>query len=226
MKVMLVDDHLLFLEGLQYLLETYGVEVAGKAKNGKEALVKAKVIKPDIILLDIRMPECSGLDVLRQLKTEIPNTKIIMLTTSDEDEDLFTAMKYGASGYLLKNTDARKLIQYLEDINNNEIPLSPGLATRLIKEFKRSSEVPSNSRQKDSALKSELTDRQREVLELVAMGATYKETGDKIGLSERTVKYHMCKIMEQLNLGNKAQLISYAAQNGLIDENKPNRSLQ
>lgn len=217
-RVMLVDDHLLFLQGLQYLLETYGVEVIGKARNGEEALVKAKINKPDIILLDIRMPECSGLEVLKQIKKEMPDTKVIMLTTSENDEDLFTAMKYGASGYLLKNTDGKKLIQYLEDINNGEIPLSPGLAAKLFQEFKRSYEASSQIEHKDNALKSELTDRQLKVLELVARGETYKEIGDFLGLSERTVKYHISKIMEQLHFCNKTQLITYAVQNGILDE--------
>ncbi|MDF2610945.1 MAG: hypothetical protein K0R92_2419 [Lachnospiraceae bacterium] len=221
LKVMLVDDHLLFLEGLRYLLETYSVEVVGSARNGREAFVKAKHLEPDIILLDIRMPECNGLEVLKQLKEELPDTKVIMLTTSEEDEDLFTAMKYGASGYLLKNTDANKLIHYLENISNGEIPLSPGLAIRLMQEFKRNSDTSVYLNKKDNPLKSELTDRQVEVLELVARGATYKEIGCKIGLTERTVKYHISKIMEQLRLNNKAQLISYAAHKGLFGENHP-----
>ncbi len=217
-RVMLVDDHLLFLQGLQYLMETYGVEVVGKARNGEEALVKAKIIKPDIILLDIRMPECSGLEVLKQIKKEMPDTKVIILTTSEDDEDLFTAMKYGASGYLLKNTDGKKLIQYLEDIGNGEMPLSPGLTAKLLLEFKRSSEASSHINHKDNILKSELTDRQLKVLELVARGETYKEIGDLLGLSERTVKYHISKIMEQLHFSNKTQLITYAVQNGILDK--------
>jgi two-component system NarL family response regulator len=102
MKVMLVDDHPLFMEGLQYVLNTYGIGVAGLAENGNEAIEQARILKPDIILMDIKMPECSGLDALKMIKAEMPDIKIVMLTTSEEDEDLFEAVKYGASGYLLK----------------------------------------------------------------------------------------------------------------------------
>ena len=220
MKLMLVDDHLLFLEGLQYLLETYGINVVGKAKNGREALIKAQILRPDIILMDIRMPEYGGLDALKLIKAEMPDIKIIMLTTSEEDEDLFDAIKFGASGYLLKNTDAKNLIDMLSDIENDEVPLSPGLASRLLREFKRSSEsdkVPSQQTS-DCKEKSKLSPRQLEVLKMVAKGTTYKEAGEALGLAERTVKYHMGRILELLHLENRAQVIKYAAQRGILEE--------
>lgn len=102
MKLMLVDDHPLFLEGLQYLLKTHGIDVVGTANDGKEALIKCRTLNPDIILMDIRMPECSGIDALKLIKAEMPDVKIVMLTTSEEDDDLFEAIKCGASGYLIK----------------------------------------------------------------------------------------------------------------------------
>ena len=108
MKLMLVDDHPLFLEGLQYLLETYGISVAGVAHNGKEALIKARALRPDMILMDIKMPQCGGLDALKLIKAEMPEIRIVMLTTSEEDDDLYQAVKYGASGYLLKNINAKR----------------------------------------------------------------------------------------------------------------------
>lgn len=218
MKLMLVDDHLLFLEGLQYLLETYGIQVLGKAKNGNEALVKARIIKPDIILMDIRMPECDGLNALKLIKEEMPDIKILMLTTSEEDEDLFTAIKYGASGYLYKNTEAKDLIDMLLQIEKGEVPLSPGLAARILLEFRAKADTP-HRKSKDAQISKEeyLTKRQLEVLEMVAGGITYKEAGDVLGLSERTVKYHMGRIIELLQLENKAQVIKYAAQRGLLN---------
>jgi two-component system NarL family response regulator len=221
-KLLLVDDHLLFLEGLQYLLETYGIEVVGKAKNGREAMMKARILKPNIVLMDIRMPESNGLETLKLMKEEIPDIKVIMLTTSEEDEDLFNAIKYGASGYLLKNTDAKQLIEMLNNLERDELPLSPGLASRLLKEFKRSSELVQRSSEKESGIKKnyELTFRQLEVLEMVARGITYKEAGEMLGLSERTVKYHMNRILELLQLDNRAQVISYAAQNCLFKNKK------
>jgi two-component system NarL family response regulator len=205
---------------LHYLLETYGIEVAGVARNGKEALVQARVLKPDIILMDIKMPECNGLDALKQIKSEMPEIKVVMLTTSEEDEDLFDAVKYGASGYLLKSTNAKELVDMLSDIEKNEIPLSPGLAARLLKEFS-GSEIYEHKLQRleieESKIES-LSERQLEVLEMVARGKTYKEAGEALGLTERTLKYHMGRIIELLHLENRAQVIGYAARMGLVKD--------
>lgn len=219
-KVMLVDDHSLFMEGLKYLLETYGIDVIGTAKNGNVAVTKASVLKPDIILMDIRMPECNGLDALRRIKAELPETKIVMLTTSEEDEDLFHAVKYGASGYLLKDTDAKTLIEMLNALENGDTPLSPGLAAKLLNEFRRSNEedIKSSLPTSKDGKKERLTDRQLEVLEMAAQGIAYKEIGDMLGLTERTVKYHMGRILEILHLENRAQVIAYASRMGLIED--------
>jgi two-component system NarL family response regulator len=222
MKLMLVDDHSLFLEGLRYLLETYGINVVGMAKSGREALKKARVLKPDIILMDIRMPDFSGLDVLRVVKAEMPDIKVVMLTTSEEDDDLFDAVRFGASGYLLKNTDAKELVNMLSELKKGEVPLSPGLAARLLREFRRSSEndmKPLHHALEETEI-AHLTKRQLEVLEMVARGATYKETGEALGLTERTVKYHMGRILELLHLENRAQVIAYAARAGLSENTK------
>lgn len=222
MKLMLADDHPLFLEGLQYLLETHGIEVAGVAKNGKEALVQARLLKPDIILMDIKMPECSGMDALKLIKAEMPDIKIVMLTTSEEDEDLFNAVKYGASGYLLKSTNASELVDMLSALEKDEVPLSPGLATRLLREFRRSGTYDNKVSQPEleEANRGQLTERQWEVLEMVARGITYKEAGDALGLTERTVKYHMGRIIERLHLENRAQVIAYVARMGLVKDKK------
>ena len=214
MKLMLVDDHPLFMEGLQYLLETHGINVAGTACNGKDALSKARKLRPDIILMDIRMPECSGIDALKLIKAEMPEIKIVMLTTSDEDDDLFEAIKCGASGYLLKNINAEKLIDMLSDLENDGVPLSPGLAARLLKEFGQIGKTDEADGQK-TLDRQALTERQMEILEMVAKGKTYKEVGEKLALTERTVKYHMGRIIELLHLKNRAQVIDYASQIGL-----------
>ncbi|MDF2672245.1 MAG: hypothetical protein K0R09_510 [Clostridiales bacterium] len=219
---MLVDDHSLFIEGLQYLLETHGIEVAGIARDGREALDRARSLKPDIILMDIKMPKCNGIDSLKLIKAEMPNVKVVMLTTSEEDEDLFDAVKYGASGYLLKSTNAKELVDMLFDLEKDEVPLSPGLAARLLKEFQPSS---TNGRKdsKHELVKEErgkLTERQLEILEMVAKGITYKEAGDALGITERTLKYHMGRIIELLHLENRAQVIAYAGRMGLIKNKK------
>jgi len=212
MRLMLVDDHPLFLEGLKYLLETYGIDVAGIAQSGMEALEQARVLSPDIILMDIKMPECSGIDALKLIKAEMPDIKIVMLTTSDEDEDVFAAIKNGASGYLLKNTNARELVGMLNDLDKGEIPVSPDIASQLINEFIGTSR-PSHNEQR-----MQLTERQLEILEMVAKGITYKEVGDTLGLTERTVKYHMGRIIELMHLENRAQVIAYAARIGLVEK--------
>lgn len=219
-KLMLVDDHPLFMEGLQYLLETHGVEILASAQNGREALEKARIFKPDVILMDIKMPECSGIDALRLIKAEMPDIKVVMLTASEEDEDLFGAIKYGASGYLLKSTNAGELIGMLSDIEKNEVALSPSLAAKVLEEFRcgsvdkerHSIHVPGREKEVN------LTERQLKILEMVAKGVTYKEAGDALGITERTLKYHMGRIIELLHLENRAQVIAYAARIGLVKD--------
>lgn len=221
MKLMLADDHQLFLESLQYVLETFGIEVAGIAQDGKEALDKARTLKPDIILMDIKMPVCSGIDTLRLIKAEMPEIKIIMFT-SDEDEDLFNTVKHGASGYLLKNTNAQDLVNMLSDLEKGEVPLLPGLKAGPLKEFECSNTYNDKISQQTltEVKRGKLTERQLEVLGMVARGITYKEAGDALGLTERTVKYHMGRIIELLHLENRAQVIAYAARMGLVEVNK------
>lgn len=219
MKLMLVDDHSLFIEGLRYLLETYEIEVAGVASSGEEAIRKARLLKPDIILMDIKMRGISGIDALKLIKSEMPQVKIAMLTSSEEDDDLFEAVKYGASGYLLKSTDAEELVEMLHSLEKGEALLKPELAARLLKEFKsHGGNSASLSPMPINNAKARLTRRQLEILEMVAKGITYKEVGDMLGLTERTIKYHMGKIISLLHVENRAQVIAYAAQNGISDD--------
>lgn len=222
MKLMLADDHQLFLEGLQYMLETFGIEVAGIAQDGKEALDKARILKPDIILMDIKMPVCSGIDALRLIKAEMPEIKIVMFNTSDEEDDLFNAVKYGASGYLLKNTNVKDLVNMLSDLEKGEVSLLPGLAARPLKEFECSNTYNDKISQQTLAKvkRGKLTERQLEVLNMVARGITYREAGDALGLTERTVKYHMGRIIELLHLENRSQAIAHAARIGLVEVKK------
>jgi two-component system NarL family response regulator len=212
MKLMLVDDHPLFLEGLQYLLETHGISVAGVANNGGEALLEARIIRPDIILMDINMPVCGGLDALQLIKAEMPEIKIIMLTIADDAEDLLQAVKYGASGYLLKSINANELIDALNDIEKGYTNLSPDFAARLFNEYERE-DTAFSPVQADA-----LTERQLEVLKMAARGIPYKEIGKALGLSERTIKYHMGRLLELLHLENRAQVIAYAAKMGLVED--------
>jgi len=212
LKVLLVDDHPLFLEGLQNLMSARGIEVVGTAANGLEALKKAGALEPDVILMDVLMPCCNGLAATRLIKAEFPDIKIVMLTTSEADDDLFEAVKSGASGYLLKNLNAEELFSMLEALKRGEAPLSSGLAAKVLKEF--DSEVVLGKEEEANEI---LNQRQMEVLSLVAQGKTYKEVAESLYVTERTVKYHMGKIIEKLHMKNRAQVIAYASHRGLVD---------
>lgn len=212
MKVMLVDDHPLFLEGLENLLTAYGIDVVGTVRDGREALAKAHVLCPDVILMDIYMANCDGLAATRLIKKELPHIKIVMLTASGEDEHLYEAIKCGASGYLLKNLNSQELFKMLEGLSRGEAPLSPVLASRLIKTLANWGDSKTTS----SNSKEELTSRQIEILKLVAKGLSYKEVGATLFLSERTIKYHMSNILSKLDLQNRNQAIAYAVRRGLL----------
>jgi two-component system NarL family response regulator len=212
MKLMLVDDHALFIEGLSYLLKTYGFEVTCVANSGEEALEQAAVHQPEAVLMDICMPGLSGFDTLRLLKAQYPAMKVVMLTASEGDEDLFQAIKYGADGYLLKSTGAAELVEALQGIRQGETALSSSLAARLLDEL----ENCQTEEKTDSTL--QLTPRQLEILQLVAQGVSYKDVAEALGLTERTIKYHMGNIVQILHLENRSQVIAHAAKLGIIKD--------
>jgi DNA-binding NarL/FixJ family response regulator len=230
MRVLIADDHPLMVDGLCSLLEAHGIEVAGTAGDGQAAAAEALRLDPDLVLMDIRMPVCDGLAATRLIKAQRPEMKILILTTSAEDEDLFEAIKSGACGYLLKVTSGPAFIEALHGLEQGIPPFSPGLADRLLREFARlagedsetrrggdteSLAVPVSPSPRVPASPSGLTERQTEVLRLVASGLTYKEVGAKLALSEVTVRYHMSEIMERLHLEHRSQVIAYAGKLGL-----------
>ncbi len=208
LRILIVDDNTLLVEGLCNLLESRGFEVVGSAADGQEGLEQAMRLKPELILMDVRMPVMDGLAATRLIKAQRPEIKIVMLTTSAEDEDLFEAIKSGATGYLLKSTKGAAFIEALHGLEEGTPPFSPGLAARLLREFARTSE-------KGIVEEGRLTERQREVLRLVASGLTYKEAASRLNLSDHTVRYHMSEIMELLHLENRSQVIAYAGKLGL-----------
>jgi len=209
MKTLLVDDHPLFLDGLKNLLTLRGIEVVGTARDGMEALEKARTLHPEIILMDIQMPNLDGLAATRLIKAELPDVKIVMLTMSAEDQDLFEAIKSGACGYLLKTLDVDEFFSLFLGLGRGEVPLSPGLAGQVLEEFAR--QAMESKSIKPSEVKTEvLSARQIQVLTLVAQGLTYKEVGAKLCLAERTIKYHIGEIIERLHLENRSQAIQYA----------------
>lgn len=215
MKTLLVDDHPLFLDGLKNLLTLRGVEVVGTARDGMEALEKARSLRPEIILMDIQMPKLDGLASTRLIKAELPEVKIVMLTMSAEDEDLFEAIRNGACGYLLKTLDVDEFFSLLVGLARGEVPLSPGLAGRVLEEFARQA-LESKPGKRGEPKAEPLSPRQIQVLTLVSQGLTYKEVGARLCLAERTIKYHIGEIIERLHLENRGQAIQYARSMKLV----------
>jgi DNA-binding NarL/FixJ family response regulator len=218
MRLLLADDHGLFLEGLGNLLQAGGYQVVGAARDGLEALQLARALRPDTILMDIRMPRCDGITATRLIHAELPEIKIVVLTTSTENEDLFEALRSGASGYLLKNLEPNQLFDYLNGLERGEAPLSRELSARLLREFAR--QANALDEHPAAALPharpdAELTARQHEILCLVADGLSYKEVGATLNLSENTVKYHMGETLRRLHLKNREQVVAYALRTGL-----------
>ena len=220
-RILLADDHGLFLEGLGNLLHAGGYQVVGAARDGLEALELARTLHPDVILMDIRMPRCDGLRATRLIKAELPEIKIVMLTTSAEDADLFEALKSGASGYLLKDLEPNQLFDYLAGLGRGEAPLSRELSTRLLAEFAHQANMLDEHAAAGlpgAPPGPELTARQREILTLVADGRSYKQVGAALNLSENTIKYHMGEILHRLHLKNREQVVAYARRVGLARE--------
>jgi DNA-binding NarL/FixJ family response regulator len=239
MRILLADDHRLLLEGLTNLLSAKGHTVVATASDGYEALEQARRHRPDAVLMDVRMPRCDGLTATRLLSAELPEVRVVMLTTSDEDEDLFEAIAAGACGYLLKSVTGEELVEALTGLTDGVPPLSPVLAARLLAEFRRRSTqeaTPSSSHCADgfqvamppqvptdiAPLPAERavvtpTDRQVAVLRLVAAGRTYKEVAAELSLSERTVRYHMAEVMAALHLVHRAEAIAWAGRSGLLE---------
>jgi DNA-binding NarL/FixJ family response regulator len=215
MKILLVDDHILFLEGLQSLLKAGKYSVAGVANDGLKALELARHLHPDVILMDIRMPKLDGLIATRLIKTEMPEIQIVILTSSIEDTDLFEAIRSGASGYLLKNLQPNELFDYLEGLTRGEAPLSREISALLLREFSRQADALDKV-EAASLPTTNLTARQQEILDLAAKGKTYKEIAAILVVSEHTVKYHMREILDRLHLKNREQVVAYALRTGLV----------
>jgi two-component system NarL family response regulator len=199
LRVLLADDHALFLEGLRTLLTLRGMQVVGLAFNGEEAVTQAQALLPDLVLMDINMPRCDGITATRRIKEALPATQIVILTMASDDEALFTALKAGASGYLLKGLDSDEFYRLLHELVQGEIPLAPGMARRILQTF-----VPPSE-----AGLPELTLQQNSVLELLAQGMTYKEIGQRLKLSERTVRYHVEQILIRLRVDSRRAAVDY-----------------
>jgi DNA-binding NarL/FixJ family response regulator len=213
MKILIADDHALFRDSLRSLLEAHGLEVLGEARNGREAVELARKLRPEVVLMDLSMPEMDGLAATRLISADLPEVKVVVLTASDEDAKLFEAIKSGAQGYLLKNLESEEFFSLLDGVNRGEPALTPALARKLLQEFARPSQAPAPPHDPDA-----LTDREREVLELLVAGVTSnRKLAKQLGVSENTVKFHVRNILDKLHLHNRAQVVSYAIRNRIVE---------
>jgi DNA-binding NarL/FixJ family response regulator len=217
MRVLLADDHALFRDGLRSLLEARGVEVIGEARNGREAVDLTRRLSPDVVLMDLDMPELDGLSATRLISAEQPDVKVVILTASEEDAHLFEAIKSGAQGYLFKNLASDELFRLLNGVARGEPALTPALARKLLGEFARP--VPSAPTQPAAHEGFEaLTEREREVLDLLVQGITSnRELAEHLVITENTVKYHFRNILDKLHVQNRAQVVSFAVRHGMVE---------
>ena len=213
-RVLLVDDHLLFREGLKNILKSQpDFDVIGEASDGLEAFIKASELLPDLILMDVNMPVCDGLEATQRIKKEFPEITIVILTVSEDDEKVFEAIRNGAQGYLIKSISSHVMLSSLRGAVRGEAAITRALGGRMLEEFRRVSQqcVEVNTENLVS-----LTVREREVLKLVAEGDTNKEIAKSLNVSIHTVKSHMRKILSKLHLKKRQEAVQYAKQEGLI----------
>lgn len=214
-RVLVVDDHALFRRGIAAVLANEeDLEMVGEASDGLEAIQKAREIAPDMVLMDLMMPRCSGLEAIQALQVEMPRVDILVLTVSETEADLFAAVKFGARGYILKNTEPEELTRAIFDIAQGGVIISPLMAAKLLTEFKESGVGTERAFTGEDG--TSLSPREGEVLQLVAQGATNKEIADALFISENTVKTHLGSILEKLHLSNRSQAAAYAIRRGLV----------
>ena len=217
LRVLLADDHPLFLDGLRNMLTAHGMNVVGLARDGVEAAEQAVAVRPDLVLLDIQMPRCDGLEAARRIKAALPAATIVMLTVAASQESLFEALKLGASGYILKSASSEHFFDTLASLLRGEPVFSPEVAARILADLAPAAPdgdagVGAGARPK---VLPGLTERQTEVLRLVAQGLTYKEVGARLYIAEITVKYHMGEILNHLHVQTRKEAVAYAARSGL-----------
>jgi DNA-binding NarL/FixJ family response regulator len=213
MRILLADDHPLFRDGMASLLDAWGHEVVGQASDGATAVAMARELAPDLVLMDVAMPGGGGLAATRELAATAPEVAIVMLTASEDLDDLFTALKAGSRGYLLKNLESRELRTMLEAVARGEAAITPAIAARIIGELARGDRAaePAGARDPDR-----LTEREVEVLRGVVQGLRNKEIAALLGVSENTVKFHLRNILDKLHAQSRAEAAAVAIREGLL----------
>lgn len=212
-RVLIIDDHTLFRSGIKLLLERQeGFEVVGEASDGLEGVKRAKQLKPDVVLLDLHMPVTGGLVTIPLLREEVPKTEIIILTVSEDTDDLLEALRMGARGYLLKNIETEFLLDSIRRAAAGESVMSSQMGGKLADAMRVPQRVVGN------AHPEKLTPREREIIAMLASGASNKEIARKLDLAESTVKIHVQGILRKLNLASRVQAAVYAVEHGLVAE--------
>ncbi|HEY8786139.1 MAG TPA: response regulator transcription factor [Candidatus Limnocylindria bacterium] len=208
MRVVLVDDHALFRDGVAALLEAWGHTVVGQAANGAQAIALVDRVVVDLVLMDVRMPGLSGVETTKALKTRNPGVAIVMLTVSEDEDDLFNAIKAGAQGYLQKDLESEQFRIMLGAVERGEAAITPATAARILDEYQH----PDRQR----ADPDRLTERELEVLGLVTTGLRNKEIAARLGITENTAKFHLKNILEKLHAESRAELAARAVRDGLV----------
>jgi DNA-binding NarL/FixJ family response regulator len=211
MRIVLADDHALFRDGVSSLLQAWGHEVVGHAADGQEAIDLVTRLQPDLVLMDVRMPGMSGVQATLAIAAVRPETPIVMLTVSEDEEDLFAAIRAGARGYLLKDLEAAQLRAMIEAVARGEAAITPATAARIIRH------LSSLGAAADEPTPDRLTARELEVLRLVTAGRRNKEIAIELGISENTVKYHLRNILEKLHAQSRTEVATRALREGLVD---------
>jgi DNA-binding NarL/FixJ family response regulator len=214
MRILIADDHALFRDGLRSLLTAQGHEVVGEARNGREAVSLSRKLVPEIVLMDLSMPEVDGIAATKLISAEMPHVKVVILTASESDATLFEAIKSGAQGYLVKNLEADDFFALLDRASQGEPALSPLMARKLLVEFAKPSSAP-------AVEPDALTPRERDVLELMVEGVvSNRKLASSLDLSENTVKFHVRNILDKLRLHNRAEVVAYALRNNTLESDR------
>jgi DNA-binding NarL/FixJ family response regulator len=214
-RVLIADDQAVFRRGLFVVLDTEDdIEVVGEAEDGAEAVAKATEMAPDVVLMDVRMPRVNGIEAARQIRELLPSTRILMLTVSDEEDDLYEAIKAGANGYLLKEISIEEVGSAIHSVMQGQSLISPSMASKLLNEFNSLAKLAAEREQLPAPV---LTARELEVLKLVARGMSNKDVADELYISENTVKNHVRNILEKLHLHSRMEAVMYAVRKRLLD---------
>jgi DNA-binding NarL/FixJ family response regulator len=212
-RVLVVDDHALFRHGLVSVLRTAAdVEVVGEARDGLEAIEQAATLEPDVVLMDVRMPTVNGIEAARRIRLAQPTVRVLMLTESEDEDDLFGALRAGATGYLLKEVAIDEIADAIRSVANGQALVSPSMTTKLLSEFNAMSR-----RLEEEHDGRRLTDRELEVLRLIARGMSNKDIGTELVISENTVRNHVRNILEKLQVRSRVEAAMYAVREKLVD---------